>query len=82
MSSDEHSEEEQQDIPLNFLKKISKMISKGATGFELAYETEKNHLQGRLMNDGIFFYKTFVNIGNQKFKEAPDKKKLVINHLN
>ena len=59
MNPNELSEEEQQEIPLKFLKKISKMIKNGAIGFELAYETEKNELQGRLINDGIFFYKTF-----------------------
>lgn len=75
MKPSEHSEEDLQEIPLTFLNKISKMIEKGATGFELAYETEKNEFQGRFMNDGIFFYKTFVNIGKQKFKEAPDKRK-------
>ncbi len=82
MEPNQSSEEEFQEIPLIFLKRISKMISNGATGFELAYETEKNQLKGRLMNDGIFFYKTFINIGNQKFKEAPDKKKLAFNLLN
>jgi len=75
MNPKELSEEEQQEIPLKFLKKISKMIENGATGFELAYKTEKKQLQDLLMNDGIFFYKTFVNIGNQKFKDALDKKK-------
>lgn len=75
MNPNEQSEEEQQEIPLKFLKKISKMIENGATGFELAYKTEKNQLHSRLMNKGIFFYKTFLNIANQKFKDAPEKKK-------
>jgi hypothetical protein len=75
MNPNELSEEEQPEIPIKFLKKISKMIEKGATGFELAYETEINSLQGRLMNDGIFFYKTFINIGKQKFIDVPDRKK-------
>lgn len=75
MNHNEHLEVDEKKIPLEFLKRISEMIENDATGFDLAYETENNQLKDRLMNDGIFFYNTFLNIGNQKFKDAPDKRK-------
>ncbi len=75
MNHNEHLEVDEKKIPLEFLKRISEMIENDATGFDLAYETENNLLKDRLMNDGIFFYNTFLNIGNQKFKDAPDKRK-------
>ena len=59
---------------LNFLTRLLKMIHEGATGFDLAYEVEKNREVKRLIYDGILFYNTFLEIGNKKFIEAPDKK--------
>ncbi|MFX0002933.1 MAG: zinc ribbon domain-containing protein [Candidatus Hermodarchaeota archaeon] len=58
---------------LDFLKHLSSMINEGATGFELAYEVEKNQEFKRLIYDGILFYNTFLNIGNKKFIDIPDK---------
>lgn len=59
---------------LKFLTYILKMIYEGATGFELAYEVEKNRKIRNLIHDGILFYNTFIEIGDKKFIEAPDKK--------
>ncbi len=59
---------------LNFLINLLKMINKGVTGFDLAYEVEKNQEVKHLIYDGILFYNTFLEIGNKKFIEAPDKK--------
>ena len=75
MSLEKHSEEVKNEIPFKIFKKFSKMIENGATGFDLAFETEKRQLTTRLMHNGIFFYQTFLKIGNQKFKDAPDTKK-------
>ena len=58
---------------LNLLKRLLDMIDKGTTGFELAYEVEKNQEVKKLIYDGILFYNTFLEIGNKKFIEAPDK---------
>lgn len=59
---------------LNFLKTLLKMINRGATGFDLAYEVERNQEIKRLIYDGILFYNTFLEIGIKKFIESPDKK--------
>ena len=59
-------------IDLRFLKKLLKMIEEGATGFDLAYEVEKNHAIKKLIYDGILFYNNFIEIGHKKFKEYPD----------
>jgi hypothetical protein len=58
---------------LKFLKKILRMIEQRATGYDLAYEVEKNQAMKKLIYDGVMFYSTFQNIGNQVFIEAPDK---------
>jgi len=50
---------------------LLKMIENGATGFDLAYEVEKNQYVKKLIYDGILFYNTFLEIGAQKFIEAP-----------
>lgn len=60
---------------LKFLKKILQMIERKATGYDLAYEVEKNQAIKKLIFDGVMFYNTFQNIGDQVFKEAPDKKR-------
>ncbi|MFW9988257.1 MAG: zinc ribbon domain-containing protein [Candidatus Odinarchaeota archaeon] len=59
---------------LNFLIRLMKMIQEGCTGFALAYEVEKNRKIRNLIYDGILFYNTFIEIGKDKFIEAPDKK--------
>ena len=61
---------------LRFFKKLLKMIQEGATGFDLAYEVEKNHAIKKLIYDGILFYNNFVEIGNNKFIDIPDEKKI------
>lgn len=61
---------------LNFLKLLMNIINEGATGFELAYEVEKNQEVKNLIYDGILFYNTFIEIGNKKFLDAPDKVKV------
>lgn len=71
-----NSEDKKYEIPLNILKKFSTMIENGATGFDLAFETENYQITNQLMDNGIFFYQTFLELGNQEFKKAPDKKKI------
>jgi len=61
---------------LDFLKHLLNIINEGATGFELAYESEKNQEVKSLIYDGILFYNTFIEIGNKKFLEADDKVKV------
>jgi len=61
---------------LDFFKKILRMIDNGATGFDLAYEVEKNKEVKNLIYDGILFYNAFIEIGNTRFIDAPDKKKV------
>lgn len=61
---------------LTLLKKIYQMIEQDATGYDLAYEVDKNHYVNKLINDGVLFYRSFIEIGNKKFKDAPDKKKV------
>jgi len=61
---------------LDFLKKIQKMIEDGASGFDLAYEVEKNHEIKNLLYDGILFYNVFLEIGQNKFINMPDKRKI------
>jgi hypothetical protein len=58
---------------LDFLKLLLNMINEGATGFDLAYEVEKNQEMKHLIYDGVLFYNTFLNIGNKKFIDVPDK---------
>ena len=59
---------------LNFLKKILTMIKDGASGFDLAFEVEKNKEIKSLIFDGIMFYNTFIEIGNERFSDVPNKK--------
>ncbi|MFW9902107.1 MAG: hypothetical protein ACFFDY_12640 [Candidatus Thorarchaeota archaeon] len=59
---------------LDFLKKLVRLINRGATGFDLAYEVEKNKEIKSLIYDGILFYNTFLEIGTQRFIDAPNKK--------
>ncbi|MFX1567823.1 MAG: zinc ribbon domain-containing protein [Promethearchaeota archaeon] len=59
---------------LDFLKKLVRLINRGATGFDLAYEVEKNKEIKSLIYDGILFYNTFLEIGSQRFIDAPNKK--------
>ncbi len=61
---------------LDFLKHLLGIIKEGATGFELAFEVEQNQEVKRLIYDGILFYNTFIEIGNKKFLDAPDKVKV------
>ena len=61
---------------LDFLKRLLDIINEGATGFELAFEVEKNQEVKSLIYDGILFYNTFIEIGNKKFLEADDKVKV------
>jgi len=61
---------------LDFFKKMLRMIENVATGFDLAYEVEKNKVAKNLIYDGILFYNTFIEIGNTRFIDAPDKKKV------
>jgi len=61
---------------LDFLKKLLKLINRGATGFDLAYEVEKNKEMKYLIYDGILFYNTFLEIGSNRFIDAPDKRKV------
>jgi len=61
---------------LEFLKLLLKMINEGATGFDLAYRLEKNREVKELIYDGILFYNTFLEIGNKKFLDIPDKIKV------
>ncbi|MHA2194981.1 MAG: hypothetical protein ACXABO_05235, partial [Promethearchaeota archaeon] len=60
---------------LEFLRRLLIMINDGATGFDLAYAVEKNQEVKKIIYDGILFYNTFIEIGNQKFIEVPDKVK-------
>jgi hypothetical protein len=60
---------------LFYLKKILKMIKEGASGYDLAYLVEQQKLIKRLINEkGILFYDTFLEIGEEKFIEYPNKK--------
>lgn len=59
----------------DFLKHLFDIINDGATGFELAYEVEKNLEVKSLIYDGILFYNTFIEIGSKKFLDVPDKVK-------
>jgi len=61
---------------LAFLKHLLDIINEGATGFELAFKVEKNQEVKSLIYDGILFYNTFIEIGNKKFLDAPDKVKV------
>ncbi|MFW9818633.1 MAG: hypothetical protein ACFFE5_03400 [Candidatus Thorarchaeota archaeon] len=58
---------------LDFLRRLLDLINNGATGFELAYEVEKIQEIKQLIYDGILFYNTFLEIGNKKFIDFPDK---------
>jgi len=69
-------EKKNQEEHLDFLKKLLEMIEDGATGFDLAFEVEKNKEVKKLIYDGILFYNTFIEIGNKKFTDVPDKKKV------
>ncbi|MFX1572900.1 MAG: zinc ribbon domain-containing protein [Promethearchaeota archaeon] len=61
---------------LDFLKHLLRLIHIGATGFDLAYEVEKNQRIKNLIYDGILFYNTFLEIGSKPFIDAPDKIKV------
>ena len=66
---------------LDLFKILLNLIENGATGFDLAYEVEKNQYVKKLIYDGILFYNTFLEIGNQKFIEAPDIRKKDYSHF-
>lgn len=68
----EHKEENLQQ-KLEFLKKLRDLINQEATGFDLAYEVEKNQQVKVLIYDGILFYNTFIEIGTKKFVDVPDQ---------
>ncbi|MHA1658514.1 MAG: zinc ribbon domain-containing protein [Promethearchaeota archaeon] len=77
--SDKMHEKEHEKVlsnKLKFLKNLLKMIENGASGFDLAYELEKKNSIKRLIYDGIMFYNTFLEIGDQTFLKAPDKKRV------
>ncbi|MFX1312616.1 MAG: zinc ribbon domain-containing protein [Promethearchaeota archaeon] len=61
---------------LDFLKHLLEMIYAGATGFDLAYEVEKNQRIKNIIYEGVLFYNTFLEIGNRTFIDAPDKIKV------
>ncbi len=61
---------------LQFLRKILRIIEDGGTGFDLAYEVEKNKEINNFLHDGILFYNVFIEIGNKRFIDLPDKRKL------
>ena len=61
---------------LDFLKHLLDSINDGATGFELAYKVEKDQELKSLIHDGILFHNTFIEIGKNKFLDAPDKVKV------
>ena len=61
---------------LQFLRNILRIIEDGGTGFDLAYEVEKNKEINNFLHDGILFYNVFIEIGNKKFIDLPDKRKL------
>lgn len=44
---------------LHFLEFLLRTINKGATGFDLAYEVEKNYEVKNLIYNGILFYNIF-----------------------
>lgn len=66
---------------LEMFKNLLNMIENGATGFDLAYEVEKNQYVKKLIHDGILFYNTFLEIGAQKFIKAPDIKETDFTHF-
>ncbi len=61
---------------LDFFQDLLSLIQSGATGFELAYYVESHHYIKKLINDGILFYNTFIEIGENEFLKAPDTKKV------
>ncbi len=62
------------ELDIEFLIELLDMIEEGATGFELAYEVEKKQLMRDLLYDGILFYNNFIEIGDMRFIDAPDKR--------
>lgn len=58
---------------LEFLKHLLTMIADGATGYKLAYELEKNQEVKSFFYDGVLFYNTFLEVGNKRFIDAPDR---------
>jgi len=61
---------------LQFLKKVLRIIEDDGTGFDLAYEIERNKEIKNFLHDGILFYNVFIEIGNKKFIDLPDKRKV------
>ncbi|TXT60656.1 MAG: hypothetical protein BAJALOKI2v1_90070 [Promethearchaeota archaeon] len=60
---------------LYYLKKLYYMIKEGATGYELAYVVESHNLIKKLIDkNGILFYNTFLEIGEEKFIDYPNQK--------
>ncbi len=66
---------------LHFFKKLLKIIEEGGTGFDLAYEIEKNHAIKKLIYKGILFYNNFIEIGDQKFIDIPNTIKTDYKHF-
>ncbi len=58
---------------LEALEDLAIKIESKATGYELAYEVERNKNLPRLYSNGIHFIETFKQIGSQVFLESPDK---------
>ncbi|MBY9008166.1 MAG: hypothetical protein KGD63_15610 [Candidatus Lokiarchaeota archaeon] len=58
-----------------FLKNLMLMIEQDATGYDMAYEIERNGLKQKLNHDGIIFYDTFLKIGDKKVNDIPNEEK-------
>jgi hypothetical protein len=65
---------EEKIMELILFKKLFDMVDKGATGFELAHFTRKDSLKKKLLDKGILFHNTFLNVGFKKFSECPNMK--------
>ncbi|MHA1148982.1 MAG: hypothetical protein ACTSR8_12150 [Promethearchaeota archaeon] len=61
---------------LIFFRNLLEKINNGATGFELADFVEENQKMKDLIYDGILFYNNFIEIGEKKFIDMPNKREV------
>lgn len=61
---------------LIFLRNLKERIMDGATGFELAQYVEENQKMKDLICDGVLFYSNFIEIGDRKYIDLPDKREV------
>lgn len=61
---------------LIFYRNLKEKVLNGATGFELAQFVEENQKIKDLNYDGVLFYSNFIEMGDKRYIDMPDKREV------